>query len=232
MSPPEAPWFSRLSLGAYSVREAARIAGVSPSTVCRWFNGYRTVDGGRRAPVFTSREKGRPLSYLQLVEVAFVATCRRDPLRMPLREIERARAYLSEMFDEPYPFASLRLKAHGPHLLKELEERAGVPTRLVVADASGQFVFHEIIRERLLEFEYVHGVAARWHPRGPAVPIVIDPRLAYGHPHLEAVGVQTRTLRSRYLVGETIEQISDDFGISPELIDLALRFERVGALAA
>jgi len=64
----------RLYLPAYRFSEAARLAGTAPQTIARWYRGYE-VPGHRMQPVLPS--DGSPLlSYLQLVEVAFVATFR------------------------------------------------------------------------------------------------------------------------------------------------------------
>ena len=64
------PWRRRLFLPAYTVNDAARYAKISPNNVKYWHFGGRGLD-----PALPGREHRRPLSYLELVEVAFVATC-------------------------------------------------------------------------------------------------------------------------------------------------------------
>ena len=80
------PWRRRLYLPAYRIRDAARYSGVAAQTVTHWHHG-----DGRLGPALPGHQKRRHLSYLQLVEVAFVATFRM--LGVPLQRIRRARAY-------------------------------------------------------------------------------------------------------------------------------------------
>ncbi len=54
----------RLYLPAYQVSEAARYVGVHPSTVSSWH--YRDK------PILPGRTRRRSLSYLELIEIAFV----------------------------------------------------------------------------------------------------------------------------------------------------------------
>src|SRR5215469_2757965 len=79
----------RLYLPAYRVSEAARLANTTAQTITRWYRGYE-APGHRMRRVLPS--DGSPLlSYLQLVEVAFVATFRR--LGIKLDALRRAREY-------------------------------------------------------------------------------------------------------------------------------------------
>ena len=77
------PWMERLHLPGYLVSEAARYVGVHPNTISAWHY--------RGDPVLPGRTKGRPLSYLELIEVAFVAFFRRLDIDMDV--IRKARAY-------------------------------------------------------------------------------------------------------------------------------------------
>ena len=79
------PWMRRLDLPAYRVSEAARYVGVHPNTVSSWHY--------RGNPVLHGRTKGRPLSYLELIEVAFVAFFRR--LKIDVDHIREARNYIN-----------------------------------------------------------------------------------------------------------------------------------------
>src|SRR4051794_36844436 len=105
ISPPA--WRKRLYLPAYLVREAAALAGVHPTTVARWHYGYLSSQRKRTKPVLSSRVKGLPLSYLQLVEVSFVASFRR--LGFQIKQIRAAHDYLSQVFGAEYPFAEYDL---------------------------------------------------------------------------------------------------------------------------
>ena len=83
------PWRRRLMLPAYQVNEAARYAQITTQTIRNW----QRAEGGRAAAL-ARRAKGAALSYLQLVEVAFVAVMRR--MGIPLAEIKDTRDYVAQ----------------------------------------------------------------------------------------------------------------------------------------
>ncbi len=230
---PRERWMRRLYLPAYPVAEAAMLAETHPRTVSRWFYGYRLPSGARAARVLGDRERGVALSYLQLVEVAFVATMRR--IGVTLERLRIAHAYLSTRFGAEYPFAQMKLKTDGAHVLKDLEEAEGSwINRLVVVSRHGQVVWADPIEERIRQFEYdlQQGLAIRWFPRGSEAPIVVDPQIAFGAPVLREAAIPTAVIRGRFEAGEDIEEIGEDFDIPPDMVTYALRFEGERMLAA
>lgn len=217
-----APWRKRLYLPAYMVKEAAMLAGVVPRTVSSWHYGYKLSGHRRSAGVFAKdRERGRPLSYLELVEVAFVGRFRQ--MNMPRKDIRTAHDYLSKLWNVEYPFAQLRLKTEGYEILADFE-----PSQTyVAANKAGQLLWADLIERRIEEFDYEHELAMRWHPRGHSVPVVIDPRISFGSPTLERSGVSTWIIKERMEAGESHDEIADDFGISLSDVHIALEFEGV-----
>ena len=222
-------WRRRLYLPSYGAGEAARLTGVHPNTVRNWFYGSWRADG-EAYPVFAQpKQRGANLSWLQLVETAFVASFRARGV--PLPALRRSYAYLAKVFNAEYPFAELRLQTDGAHVLKELEQADELASGLIVTDEAGQTIWHDMIMRRLDEFEYDHNLAVIWRPRGRDVPIVMDPRVAFGAPVAEASRVPTWVFRERFAAGESIGEIADDFGAAEAEIVAALDFEGV-AMAA
>ena len=104
------PWRRRMYLPSYGTKDAARYAGTSPQTVNYW--RYRSAD---HRPALPGKQRHRPLSYLELVEVAFVATFR--GLGVSLRNIRLAREYIAQTLNSEFPFVEYRFKTDGRHLL-------------------------------------------------------------------------------------------------------------------
>jgi uncharacterized protein (DUF433 family) len=224
------PWERRLYLPAYPYAEAARLVLTTPQTVSRWYHGYEAA-GHRMRPVLPVREASL-LSYMQLVEVAFVADYRRLGVR--LDSLRQAHAYLRKTFRVEYPFAQLDVKTDGVSVLAEYVAHEGGRTlrRLIAADRGGQLVWPEAIQQRFDQFDYEHRLAVRWHPRGRENPIVVDPRIAFGAPIIGPAGIATWAIRERYEAGEEIPEIEDDFGVTREQIAAALAFEGIEPQAA
>ena len=213
------PWVRRLYLPAYRVSEAARYVGVHPSAVSAWHY--------RGSPVLPGRNKGKPLSYMELIEVAFVAFFRQ--LKVSMNRIRAARDYVAKNIEREYPFASLQFKTDGFHILMEHHQfdPSAKWDRLVVADAYGQLAWEEMMGKRFAEFDYEDEIVVRWHLAGRDSQVLIDPRIAFGAPAV--YGLPAYVIRGRYSAGETIEEIVEDFEICESAIRDALAFEGVVA---
>ena len=255
------PWMERLHLPGYLVSEAARYVGVHPNTISSWHY--------RGDPVLPGRTKGRPLSYLELIEVAFVAFFRNLDIDMELirsarnyrdfvkgdgwiesREYQNALDYVqgfaeTETFafsveeseardfslhdiETKYPFASLRFKAEGLHILTEyhkLDPWAQKWDKSMNSETLKRLNWVHITENQFADFDYDHGIVIRWHPAGRDSQVMIDPRMAFGDPMVS--GLPTWVIHGRYIAGETIPEIEDDFLISESAILDALRFEGI-----
>lgn len=228
----QAGWQNRrLYLPAYGVSEAARLTNTTARTITRWFKGYE-APGHRMRPVLPS-DGSTLLSYLQLVELAFVATFRR--LGIQLDALRRAREYSVKTLSSEYPFAQLRFTTDGVHVfhtLAEYEENGFEDDRLIATDAGGQLVWGPAVADRINQFDYEDGLALRWHPRGRGGLILIDPRIAFGAPVNTGTGVPTWVLKDRVEAGEDLSEIEEDFALSPDQLKQALAFEDVVVPAA
>jgi len=224
-------WYRRLYLPTYQFSEAARMTGTRPQTIARWFRGYE-VPGHRMRPVLPSDGSPR-LSYLQLVEVAFVATFRKCGVK--LEALRQAREYSVNTLRSDYPFAQLSFKTDGVHVFHTLAEFEGdgwKDEHVIATDAGGQVVWGSAVADRLNQFEYENGVAARWHPRGRQSLILVDPRIAFGAPVIADTGVPTWAIKDRVKAGEELQEIQDDFGLTRQQLEEALSFEEVSLSAA
>lgn len=214
------PWRRRLYLPAYRISDAARYAGVAAQTVTHWHHGDSLL-----GPALPGHQKRRHLSYLQLVEVAFVATFRK--LGVSLQRIRKARAYAAQVLNAEYPFAEYKWLTEGYHAMLNLidvDDDASIGN-LIVGDAHGQIAWQEMVGARFAQFDYEEDIALTWYVDGRDSPVVIDPRISFGAPTVK--GIPTWVLKGRSSAGEDIEDIMDDFGLGEEEITRGLAFEGV-----
>lgn len=212
-------WRRRLYLPHYQVREAARYARITPQTVVQW-------QKGGAGPALAPREERIALSYLQLIEVAVVAALRGAGVAM--RRVRDTREYLSKTLKSEFPFAEYRFKTDGRRLFVDFAQIVGPKKgrgKLLRPDQGGQLAWEAVIG-RLQEFEYEHkGIVIRWHVGGPKSAVTIDPRVSFGAPMVN--GIPTWAVKGRWAIGESPDEISDDFGLRKvEVLD-ALRFEGI-----
>ncbi len=214
-------WRARLFVPNYRIRDAARYTNLSAQTVAKWHS--RPGDNGNSA--LSNKDRGAALSYLQLIEVAVVASFRKAGVS--LRKIKSAREYLAMQLRAEHPFAEYRFKTDGRDLwmdYAQFEANAGDRT-LLVASRQGQLAWSDIIG-KLQEFEYENdGLAIRWHVAGKDQGITIDPRVQFGAPAVD--GVATWVFKGRWDAGEPLDEIADDFGVTNSSVLKALRFEGV-----
>ena len=233
-------WMGDLYLPAYRVSEAAKYVGVHPNTVSAWHY--------RGDPVLPGRTRGRPLSYLELIEVAFVAFFRRLDIDMSF--IRKAReSRISDKHDEPhrdgmspngwnhsvrnvegkYPFASMSFRRDAIRIL-ERERKSNSSLKDVTQFTNpGHWdrvdLGHAKENCQFADFDYAHGIVISWHPAGRDSQVMIDPRIAFGDPAVS--GLSTWVILGRYSAGETIPEIMDDFEISETAVRDALAFEGI-----
>jgi len=212
------PWKRRLTLPAYQVNDAARYARISTQTIRNW----QKNSGGKAA--LAQREKGKALSYYQLVEVAFVAVMRQ--LGLPLSVIKDARDFIAQRLNSEFPFVENRFKVQGSKILMNLSEfdREARGNKQIVVSHGGQLEWGEMLGKKFDEFDYAKGLAVRWHIAGRDSPILIDPQIAFGAPQIK--GVPTWAIKGRQQAGESIADIADDFSLKPMEVKQALQFER------
>jgi uncharacterized protein (DUF433 family) len=176
-------------------------------------------------PAVAHRDKGKALSYFQLVEVAFVAVMRRMGLK--LDAIKNAREYIAQQLNSEFPFVEHRFKVDGQRIIMDLAQFInGAPkNKLVVVSEGGQLAWQEILGRKFEEFDYSKGLAVRWHVAGRGSPILIDPQIAFGAPAIR--GVPTWAIKGRETAGESVEDIADDFNLKVPEVKKAIEFENV-----
>ena len=211
-APPQDHWRRRLLIPFYKVSEAAKYAKSNKDTVARW----------NRLGVLAGRKPRAELSYMQLIETAVVAAMRRADI--PLSEIKAGHDYFARMLEVEFPFASYSFKADAKRIVldyKEIEPDTKLG-KLLYSD--GQLGWKDLVEPLLKEFEYHEdGLAIKWHVAGLKSKVIIDPQVSFGAPNVS--GAATWILRDRYVGGESVVDIADDFDLSESEVLDALYFE-------
>ena len=145
---------------------------------------------------------------------------------MSLQRVRKAYAYLRDTFDVKYPFAELKLKTDGAHVIKAIDDPKWSAAPVLIADAHGQEAWGDLIAGRLEEFDYAaSGLASRWWLKGRDRNIVIDPHSSFGVPTIASSGVATWAIAGRVKSGESIGSVAEDFEITDQEVEDAVEFE-------
>lgn len=215
---------------AYTVREAARLAGVTPAAVTRWLKRYDTPAhqaGHQLAPAVgpvPEPNVAPGASFLELIEIVVVAQFRRGQRPAQLERLRRVHAFAQERFGLPYPFASLSLRQFGGHVLHEFDE-ADPHGPALALDIGGQWAIPGFVARVLeqIDFSTADQLAERWFPSGRAAAIVLDPRLGAGRLTVAGTGVTVDTIHARFMAGESVEALASDYDLPEASIQEAIR---------
>ena len=212
-------------LPAYAVSRAAQIVRLSPSTLRLWAGG----NGDHKQLFVPADEQPLNLSFSNLVEAFVLASIRRVH-GISMQKVRKALHLVGTEMGIKRPLIHAQFKTDGKRLFIE---RAG---RLLEASQPNQALLEKILSQNLERIDWGLDVAQRLHPWvradiGAAQPksIVIDPRRGFGQPVIIGTGIQARVVAGRYRAGESINELADDYGLSLDLIEDAIRCETVEA---
>lgn len=215
---------------AYTLAEAARYLKVPDATLRSWVVGrpYPKAGGtGHFQPLIHPPERRPPtLSFWNLVEAHVLRSLRTDHA-VSLKALRQALQY-----------SERSLKIDRLLLRKELRTDAGQIFldrygQLISLSASGQLAMRKLFEEHLKRVEWDEWkFPIRLYPFVSSetltseMPIAIDAQVAFGRPVIRRVGISTGTIADRIDAGETVADLSTDYGLSEAEIEQAVLYER------
>lgn len=211
---------------AYSIAEAARYLSMPSPTLRSWFAG---IEGHFKAVIRWEVAGDHRLSFSNLVEAHVLRAIRtKHGISMPnvrkaLQYVER-KENISRLLLHPGLRAGL-----GRLFLKKYAE-------LIELAPSAQHVIEKALEQYLVAVvQDPVGIPVKLYPwiPDPAVgakrSIVIDPQISFGRPVTSLRGITTAVLADQFDAGASIEDLVNDYGLSPQAIEDALAFERAAA---
>jgi len=241
---------SLVGVGIYTRAEASHLLGLSPGRVASWVRGYRYAwetrgerRHGRQPAVIQTDlpvvDGTIAISFLELMELRVVKRFRAEGI--PLQTVRVAWLHAAQAFHTRHPFADRRVftdqgriymaadpdaaaaVSQVPELLLEISSRQR-PFQVVAGP-----IFAQSMAE--VEFDDATHLVREWWPLGRQLPIVLDPRIAFGTPVIAGTRIPTSIL-SLYTVGNPIATVAETFGLTAGQVEAALGYESTLALAA
>ena len=192
----------------YLPTEAARLVGLSASTVRRWL-----APGG---PVV--RDATHYASFLDLIELYMVAGLRKH---VPLRRLKEAVHDAAQRLGIDHPLARQTYLRDGGHLFLEMEGA------LLHLGRAGQLAFPGIIRPRAEHIVFAEdGIAARWYPLGRDRTIVVHPGIMSGAVTIEGTRIDTRTIAGMVDTMGSVEKVASIYELQVHQVETAWIWER------
>ncbi len=222
---------NRFATPLYSLSEAARWLDVPASTFSTWAYGYVRRPSGRPEvighPVVTASRAERPgvavVPFIGLAEGLVLAAIRRSGV--PLQRVRPALVRLRKELGIEHVLASRALYTDGAEVLYDFAEQAGdTPearsARQLVVVRKGQHVFSDVVDAYLHRVEFAgDGYAQLIHlPQYRQADVVADPRRGFGQPTFVHGGARIEDVLGAFQAGETLESLSEEYGVP--LVDL------------
>jgi len=230
----EAEGSVRFDVPLYSVSDAARHIDVPRSTFDTWVRGYSRRPEGRSpvigAPVvtFIPDHRGPTVPFVGLAE-GFVLAAFREA-GVPLQRIRPAITRLQEELGIAHVLASRSLYTDGAEVLYDYAEASGdtpegKSARQLVVVRSNQRLFQEVVDSYLRRIDFAaDGWARAIHlPQYRAADVVVDPERSFGIPIFARGAARVEVVLGRFKAGESVETLSEEFGVPADELFDALR---------
>jgi uncharacterized protein (DUF433 family) len=211
----------------YRVSEAARYLRIPIGTVRSWVAGrrYRTNQGHQYFEPLIPLTDVAQLSFINLVEVHVLRAIRKHH-NIQLDKVRTALDYLEFQLQVSHPLAHSQFRTDGVDLFVD---RYGTS---INASRSGQGILKAVLIDHLERIEPDdRGLAIKLYPftrsqevNSPCL-VAIDPRIAFGRLAIVGTGIPTQIVAERYVAGDSVEDLADDYNCSRHLIEEAIRCE-------
>ncbi|MCY3644566.1 MAG: hypothetical protein F4Z00_16775 [Acidimicrobiaceae bacterium] len=220
----------RFTRRLYTVSQAARLVGMSPSTLRTWSHGYKRTFKDRppvtQGPVITSLNGAssdtRSIPFVGLVEATVVQAFRNTGL--PMQRIRKALGVLAKQGELEHALASHQLYSDGADVLYDYAQKNhDRQLRLLTVVQTGQRVFHEVIDEYLTRITFGDDWATELIlPVTERRLLRVVPSVAGGDALFVDGGAPLSAVQSRAAALEPIESIAADYGTPAQDIREAL----------
>lgn len=170
-------------------------------------------------PITPGPEPKEAASFVDLLEVATIGRLKKKGFSY--QRIRKIDEYCKLYLQRPRPLVTETFKARG----REIFVEASHGVLLNVGYEAGLLAWEEVLDPFLDDVEYENELVRRWWPMTKEVGVVIDPDYGFGLPVIEGTGIRTEIIAERNRAGDSIEEITYDFGVDVEQIEDALRYE-------
>jgi uncharacterized protein (DUF433 family) len=221
-----------LEMPFYTVTDASHFLHIPLATVRSWTTGrkYPSKAGQSSFNPIVPTQQGR-LSFSQLVEI-YILRALRTVHRVDIEQVRKAIKYAQKTLKIDRVLLSDKLLTGGGDLfIKHYGQLIGL-------NKSGQLALEEILGDYLERVDRdAHHVPIRLYPyvnleRNENKEIVIDPRVSFGYPTIRGTGIKTSIVVSRIDAGESLEDVANDYELSPDQVKNAVLYEQVYQHAA
>jgi DNA-binding transcriptional MerR regulator/uncharacterized protein (DUF433 family) len=215
---------SLLGVGLYPVVDAARIVGVTPQTIRRWFHSDQGL-------LPRDIKTGDSVTFAELMELHFIKMFRDEGVSLETIKVASRKA--AKRYHSDFPFSVKRFDTDGTDIFATLKNEA--TNKEMTEDLRrGQLVFTKIVKPFFRKLEYGQNFdLLRFWPMSKSGRVVIDPARKFGKPIDFETGVSTHVIANALKAGggQSPAIVARWLGIPLAAVKKAAQFERSLAAA-
>jgi len=206
----------------YSEAEAARLLGLSQSTLHYWLEGGVRRDVLYQPVIRTQAIGRRTLTWGEFVEAGLLRAYRKQ--NIPMLQLRNFITELRDGFGIPYPLAHERpWHTKGAGLVMKAQVDTGLDESFWLF-SSGQGLLTPPGANFVERITWDGEVAGSYRPHDdPRSPVVVDPRVRFGRPSIG--GISTVAIFEQSEDGLSVPELAELFGLSQRDIRWALAYE-------
>ncbi len=215
----------------YEPAEAALLLGVNSNKIRRWLNGYKYVRDGTQIaqpPLWSPEyvdEEGFYLGFRDLIEIRFVEAFSRAGLNR--RSIRHLLVKAKEWIGQDYPLSTSQFQTDGKTLFLEVwEDGEDIDQGRTIDLRDGQHAFRSFVKPSFKDLEFEAGSVSKWYVDGKNNLIAIDPKIAFGQPVVESLGIPTARLHEAFIAEGSLRTVAQQFEVPLSAVQSAVRFEQ------
>jgi len=227
-----------MGVGFYDRAYAARLLNVNPARLSRWVAGYTykmRIEGRKTEkkipPILRvdlpTIDHILALSFVELMELRVIKAFLEK--NISLYRIRTAAELAMQLFQTAHPFASRRVFTDGKNIFAELTKGIEIPDVLeLTRDHLLQIQSGHLLRPCLEEISFSEEttLADRWWPLSKSLPVVLDPKIAFGAPIVDGTAVRTEIV-SGMSKATSKKNAAEVYVLSKQQVDAAVEFEEL-----
>jgi uncharacterized protein (DUF433 family) len=212
---------------AYKAADVAAVLGIPTTTIGAWCFGQGNGAGRSFKPLVKPADAARRfLSFTNLCELHVLAVIRRHHL-VNMSTVRSSLDYVEKELQTSRPLVAQEFMTNGVDLFIEKA------SQLINVSRDGQTALRGEFQQALARIDRgAQGGPVRLFPYSRISPdlalqpkaVVIDPQISFGRPILLNAGVMTAVISNRFMAGDSVAEMAQDYGVEETDIDEALRF--------
>lgn len=221
----------------YGLSRAAAYLKMPLTTLRSWVRGRKYPVGQKGEirffePIIRLPQPGVPMmSFMNLVEAHVLNGMRRIE-NIPFYKVRSALAVIEKQMPAPHPLVERQFETDGIDLfIDHFGQTINQAGQVIIRDVIAMYL-RRIDRDVDLTALRLYPFLRKDETHDEPKHVMIDPLISFGRPVLVGTGVPTDVVAERFYAGDSWDDLARDYGLTPQQVEEAIRYEAPTTRAA